>query len=145
MGWPSHLALLADACGRADRPEAGLAALEEALATVAETGEHSYEAELHRLKGELLAQIARRGGTQRGGSEARDCVRRAVDLAHRQGARSLELRAALSLARLDGTRRRDAGARRRLREVYASFTEGFDSPDLRAARSLVEPLPSRTD
>jgi adenylate cyclase len=145
MGRPSHLALLADACSRASRPEAGLAAVEEALATVEATGERSYEAELHRLKGELLGQIAERTRAKAGTrAEARDCLRRAVDVAHRQGARSLELRAALSLARLDGTRRRESEARRSLRELVASFTEGFETADLRAARSLLETPPSRS-
>jgi adenylate cyclase len=63
-------------------------------------------------------------------------------VARRQGARSLELRALVSLVHSDGTRRRDGEARRRLRELVASFTEGFETADLRAARSLLEARPA---
>jgi len=137
MGRPSHLALLADACGKASRPEAGLAAAAEALATLEDTGERSYEAEVQRLKGELLGQIAKgRGGDGASRAEAQDCLRRSIALAERQGARSLELRSLLSLVRLEGTRHRDTRARRRLRELAASFTEGFETADLRAATRL---------
>ena len=119
LGRPSHLALLAEAYAWAKRPEEGLRVLEEALATVSATGERSYEAELHRLKGELLHQLwnARRGRSREMG-EARDSLRHAADVARRQGARSLELRAAVSLVRLEGTRRRRSHARRLLRDVY---------------------------
>jgi adenylate cyclase len=138
IGRAAHLALLADACLHADRPDEGLAAVGEGLETVAATGERSYEAELHRLKGELLARRAAHGG---GGADAvRDVLRHALDVAHAQGTRSLELRAALSLARLEEGRRRES-ARRRLGEVYASFSEGFGTADLRAARSFLEGPP----
>jgi DNA-binding winged helix-turn-helix (wHTH) protein/predicted ATPase len=143
MGRPSHLALLADAHGRAGRPEDGLRVLEEALATVGETGERSYEADLYRLKGELLGQLERHAGREDGDGEAQECLRHAIDVAQRQGARSLELRAALALARLERTGRPATHARRRLREVYAWFTEGFGTADLAAARSLLEARPSR--
>jgi predicted ATPase len=132
-GRASHLALLADACLRADRADEGLAAVGEGLEIVTATCERSYEAELHRLKGELLA---RRAPPADGGA-VRDELRHALDVAHAQGSRSLELRAALSLARLEEGRRREP-ARRRLGEVYASFTEGFGTADLRAARSFLE-------
>jgi adenylate cyclase len=145
MGRPSHLALLADASAKAGRPEDGLRAVEEALATVAETGERSYEAELYRLKGEILAQLGGPEGQQADGeSEAHDCLQRAIDVARRQGARSLELRAALSLARLQRTGRRGAQGRRLLRDVYASFTEGFETADLMAARCLLDAPPPRS-
>ncbi|HVH06610.1 MAG TPA: hypothetical protein VNE71_11480, partial [Myxococcota bacterium] len=129
MGRPSHLALLAEAEGRAGRPEEALRVLDEALATVAQTGECSYEAELHRLKGELLSATGRE-------AEGRRCLEGALALARRQGARSLELRAALSLAGR-GRGRPRAADERRLRDVCASFTEGFETADLRAARSLL--------
>ena len=142
MGRPSHLALLADAHRRAARPEEGLRAIEEALATVHETWERSYEAELYRLKGELLlAKCARRSAERE--SEARQYLRHAIDLARRQGARSLALRAVLALARLERSGRRAAQARAELREVYASFTEGFECADLAAARSLLEARSAR--
>jgi predicted ATPase len=146
MGRPAHLALLAEACGKASRLEEGLAVVAEAAATVDDTGERSYEPELHRLKGELLGQIAPgRGGDGGSRTEARDCLQRAIALAQLQGARSLELRAVLSLVHLEGERRRDTPARRRLRELAASFTEGFDTADLRRAASLVAALPSQRD
>jgi DNA-binding winged helix-turn-helix (wHTH) protein/predicted ATPase len=131
MGRPSHLALLAEAYGRAKRHEEGLGAVDEALAIVASTGECAHEAELHRLKGELLGRTDRE-------SEAQACLRHAIDVAQRQGARSLELRAALSLVRMGrGGGRRAADDRRLLRDVCTSFTEGFDTADLRAARSVL--------
>jgi DNA-binding winged helix-turn-helix (wHTH) protein/predicted ATPase len=145
MGRPSHLALLAEASGKAGRPEEGLSALEEALAAVAETGERSYEADLYRLKGELLGQLAKRAGRKAAaGSGVEEWLERALDVARRQGARSLELRAALALAQLHRTGRRAAQSRRRLHEVHASFTEGFATADLLAARSLLEAEPGRS-
>jgi adenylate cyclase len=145
MGRPSHLALLAEAHGKAGRPQEGLQVVEEALATVAETGERAYEAELHRLKGELLAQLGPRAGRKDGSDgAAEECLRHAVAVARRQGARSLELRAALSLVRLDRTGRRATQARRLLRDAYASFTEGFDTADLAEARGLLEAQPARS-
>jgi predicted ATPase len=146
MGRPSHLALLADAHGKARQPEEGLRVLEEALAQVAETGESAYEAELYRLKGELLGQLAQRAGRKADvESQAQECVRQALAIARRQGARSPELRAALSLVRLQRTGRRATEARRLLREVYAAFTEGFETADLTAARSLLVERPSRSE
>jgi predicted ATPase len=146
MGRPSHLALLADAHCKAGRLEEGLRVVEEALATVAETGERSYEADLYRLKGELLGQLGQRaGGKAEVESEARECLRHAIEVARRQGARSLELRAALSLARLHRTGRHATKARRVLRDVYASFTEGLETADLTAARSLLDAQPSRSE
>ena len=127
MGRPSHLALLADACVQAERTDEGLAAIEEALAIVAATGECAHEAELHRLKGELLA----RAGDAAAGDA---CLRHALALARRQGARSLELRAALGLARRRRGGRRDGEDVRMLRELVASFGEGFETADLRDAR-----------
>lgn len=140
MGRPSHLALLADACARAHRFEEGLAAVAEALELVEATGERAFEAELHRLQGELLGQGAPGddGETRR---RAEACVQRAIAVARLQQARSLELRAVLSLVRLEGARRRDTRARRKLKELAASFAEGFDGADLRAAAHLVAEKP----
>ena len=144
MGRPSHLALLADANAKAKRPEEGLRVVEEALATVAETGECAYEADLYRLKGELLGQLGQRGERKAEvESEADECLRQAVAVARRQGARSLELRAALGLVHLHRTGRRATEARRLLHDVYASFTEGFETADLKAARSVLDAQASR--
>jgi adenylate cyclase len=137
MGRPAHLALLADACGRAGRPAEGLAVLEEALELMRDIGERSSEAELQRLEGELLAQLA--ASTQGDGgmrTRARESLQRAQALAHQQGAHAIELRALLGLARLAGRRRRDDAMRARLRELVGSYREGFDTADLREAMSL---------
>ena len=86
------------------------------------SGERRWEAELYRLKGELL--LARSGEHH---AEAEGCFRQALDIAHRQQAKSLELRAAMSLARLWQQQGRRYEARQLLAEVYGWFTEGFDT------------------
>ena len=96
---------------------------------VEQTGERLFEAELHRLRGEALRT------TGDPGAEA--AFLRARDVARRQSARSLELRAAASLARLYRDTRRAAKGRSLLAETLAGFTEGFDTPDLREARALL--------
>ncbi|MFG3595376.1 AAA family ATPase [Bradyrhizobium sp. RDI18] len=132
---PFYLALLAEASARAGEIEQGLNALAEAAAAVEETGERRWEAEIYRLIGELT--VARRGGD---GIEAEACFRRALDVARRQSARALELRTTASLARLW----RDQGKPRQshdlLAPVYGWFTEGFDTPDLREAKALLDAL-----
>jgi predicted ATPase len=95
--------------------------------------ERIWEAELYRLKGELLFESG-------GSSEAETCFRRSIEVARRQSAKSLELRATTSLARLlDQQRRRDE-ARRMLGESYGWFTEGFDTADLKDAKALLDTL-----
>jgi predicted ATPase len=128
-----YLALLAEALHAEGRAAEGLAVLAEAHALVAATGERFHEAELHRLQGELL--LASGGG----GAEA--SFREALAVARRQGARSLELRAAASLVRLARQRGDVAAARALLADAYGRFTEGFDTPDLREARALLDGLP----
>jgi predicted ATPase len=133
--WGSHFSgMIAEVCDEAGRIEGGLAAVTEGLAFVDETGERYYEAELHRLRGELVL-------LQHGASaftEADACFHRALEIARKQEARSWELRAAMSLVRLWQGRERHADARRVLSGVYATFTEGFDTKDLEDARSLLE-------
>jgi len=121
-----YLGLLAESLGRAGSPGEGLAALDEALALVERTGERLYEAELYRLRGELL--LEKHGPQTR--EEAVSSFRRASQVAHQQSARSLELRAAMSLVRL-------TGERQGLAELYGSFSEGLETPDLREARALL--------
>jgi predicted ATPase len=133
---PFHLALLAEALARQGRAAEGRAALAEALALSAATGERFWEAELHRLQGELLLPPAPAGPPEAGAAEA--CFRRALAVAGRQQARSLGLRAALSLARLCQRQGRGAEARPLLAEAYGWFTEGLDTPDLQEARALLE-------
>src|SRR5262249_48788211 len=131
---PYHLALLAEALGRAGQIEEGLGVLDEALALVHGTGEGFHGAELHRLRGEFLL----RHGTAEGACrEAEACFRQALTIARQQQAKSLELRAAMSLTRLYQEQGRQAEARPMLAECYDWFTEGFDTPDLREAKALL--------
>jgi predicted ATPase len=129
---PWHLAMLAEAYRQAGQMEAGLAALAEALTAVHNTGEHVYEAELYRLQGEfLLAGVAAHG------VEAETCFCQALDVARQQQAKSWELRAATSLARLWQQQGKVTEARALLAPVYGWFTEGFDTADLQDARALL--------
>jgi predicted ATPase len=128
------LALLAEACGRAGQVEEGLRTLEEALEVLQSTEDRFYEAEVYRLKGELLRQQARPDEAQ-----AETCLQQALDVARRQQAKSLELRAAMSLARLWQQGKR-AAAYDLLAPVYSWFTEGFDTADLQEAKTLLEEL-----
>jgi predicted ATPase len=130
-----YLALLAETLNNEGRTEEGLGALAEAHALARSTGERFHEAELHRLQGELLLSSVA-GGAAPDGAEA--CFRQAVAVSRQQGARSLELRAAMSLTRLCQRQGRQAEARPLLAETYAWFTEGFDTRDLREARTLLE-------
>jgi adenylate cyclase len=129
---PYYLALLAEGYGKAGQAEAGLPVLAEALAVVDAIEERYYEAELYRLKGELL--LARSAEQH---TEAETCFRQALDIARRQQAQSLELRAAMSLSRL----RQQQGKRcALLAPIYGWFTEGFDTADLQEAKALLEAL-----
>ena len=107
--------------------------LDEAFMFVDETDERYWEAELFRLKGELILQDGQI-------SSAEACLLRAIDIAQKQSAKSLELRAAMSLGRLWGEHGKRAKAKKLLEEVYDWFTEGFDTPDLIEAKTLLEEL-----
>ena len=132
-----HLALWAEAYRQGGQVEAGLPMLAEAFAHLNNTGERYYEAELHRLKGEcLLAQTDERCQER----EAEECFQRALAIARRQQAKSLELRAAMSLARLWQQQGQRTEARALLAPLYGWFTEGFDTADLREAKALLEEL-----
>ncbi len=134
--WRSHfLALLAEAYGKAEQVEAGLTTVVEALAFVERTEERFYEAELYRLKGELLLQQSPDNAT-----EAAACFHRALDISRNQAAKSWELRAATSLARLWQQQGKTAEAGELLAPVYNWFTEGFDTADLKDAKDLLEAL-----
>jgi adenylate cyclase len=138
---PYFLALLAKAYGEAGHAEQGLTALAEALAIVERTGERWWEAELYRVQGELLLQqTAGRGQQVQVEEEAEACFQQALDMAHRQQAQSLELRAVMSLCRLWQQQGKGAEARALLAPVYGWFTEGFDTADLQEARALLEAL-----
>jgi predicted ATPase len=129
---PYFLGLLADAYAQAGQVEAGLATLDEALAATQATGQRLVEAELYRLRGSLLLQTA---APQ---AEAEVMLQQALDVARRQEARSLELRAAMSLSRLWREQGKRQNAYDLLAAVYAWFTEGFDTADLQEAKALLE-------
>ena len=142
--YPSFLCYLADQLNKAQQIEEGLAVISRAL-TCAEKTEEGYTlAELHRIKGELLlnstglwqaGKLPRDSSVLSTLSEARACFSEALTVAKRQGARSWELRAALSMHRLDlmlGN-----SDHMQLAEIYSSFTEGFDTADLKQARALL--------
>ncbi|MGE0825999.1 MAG: hypothetical protein AB7G75_15370, partial [Candidatus Binatia bacterium] len=170
-GQPYHLALLAEAYGKAGQVEEGLIALTEALEVTRKTDEHWYEAELYRLKGELTLQSKTSLGQVKTGQdtsentaprplvpdpqgEAEACFFKAIAIAQRQQAKSLELRAVMSLVRLRQQQASEAGSRnthhvshtrlaeahKLLSDVYNWFTEGFDTQDLQEARSLLDEL-----
>jgi predicted ATPase len=129
------LALLAEAYGEVGQTEEGLTVLAEALAVADKTGERYWEAELYRLKGELLLVLSAEKHT-----EAESCFRQALDIARHQEAKSLELRAATSLSRLWQRQGKGAEAQQLLVPIYGWFTEGFDTVDLRKAKALLEAL-----
>jgi predicted ATPase len=135
-----HLPLLAAAYAKAGRAEQGLAVLSEALALVDKTGTHVIEAELYRLKGELTLLSTVHGPKSQVAKEAEEHFHKAIEIARRQQAKSWELRAATSLARLWQQQSKQAEAHRMLFEVYHWFTEGFDTKDLQEAKALLEEL-----
>jgi hypothetical protein len=126
------LCVLAEMCHEAGQPAEG----RRALASIAETNRQAFLApEVRRLEGELLLQE-----TASNADEAERRFRTALDVARRRSEKSLELRGVTSLARLLASRGRRDEARRELAEIYAWFTEGFDTRDLRAAKALLTEL-----
>ena len=117
-----------------DAPEAE-ALLTEQLRQIEVTDERWFEAELHRLTGERLLCLSAQEQPK-----AESCFRRAIDIARQQNARSWELRAASSLARLWRDQGKWSKARDLLAPVYGGFTEGFDTPDLKEAKALLDEL-----
>jgi predicted ATPase len=132
---PYFLALLAEASSQAGQPEAGLTVLAEAVTLVAATEERWWEAEVYRLQGVLLLQLSLPDVPQ-----AEACFQRALDVARCQQAKALELRAALSLARLWQGQGQPTAARQLLEEIYDWFTEGFDTADLQEAQAVLAEL-----
>ena len=131
-----YLGLLASTHGKVGQPEVGLALLEEALAKVNTNDERWPEAELHRLRGELLLQESFPKKAQ----EAEASFLQALNVAQRQHAKSPELRAAMSLSRLWQQQGKQTQARELLSGVYDWFTEGFDTADLQDAKKLLMAL-----
>jgi predicted ATPase len=130
-----YLALLAEVLRNHGQVEEASRLLDEALVIADRTDERLFEAELHRLRGEVLSTAGRVAST-----EIEVCFRKALDVARRQGARALELRAALSLCRLCQNGSRHDEARLLLAEVYDRFAEGFSTPDLKEAKGLLDTL-----
>jgi predicted ATPase len=127
--------LLAEVQGRAGRAAVGLDLASEAVDQAGRTEVHWIEADLHRLRGELLLALPE---PERPAAEA--CFLRALAVAREQGARLWELRAATSLARLWRDQGRSGEAREPLARAYGWFTEGFEMPDLREAKTLLDEL-----
>jgi predicted ATPase len=132
---PYYLAFLAAAYGKVGQAGEGLTLLGEALVAVHKTGERFYQAELYRLKGELL--LVRSAEHHR---EAEACFHQALLVARHQQAKASELRAAMSLSRLWQQQGKRAAAHQLLTPLYDWFTEGFDTPDLREAKALLAAL-----
>jgi predicted ATPase len=164
---PYYLACLAETYEQIGQAEEGLNVLTEAVARVGDTEEREYEAELYRLKGTLtlkqsgvrgpeseeksrvgiahhdvtVAEAGTVGGAHpTGEEEAEVCFLRAIEIARKQQAKSLELRAVTSLSRLWQQQGKKEESRRMLAEIYNWFTEGFDTADLKEAKVLLEEL-----
>jgi predicted ATPase len=129
------LRYLAEARGKAGQVEEGLTVIAEAERFVTESGEHEYEAEVHRVKGELL--LAQSPSNE---EDAEASFQKTLDVARQQSAKLWELRAARSLARLWQQQGREDEARELLAPVYDWFTEGFDTRDLKEAKALLDEL-----
>jgi TolB-like protein/predicted ATPase len=134
LGRSRYLALLGEACGATGQLAEGLSLLAEALDFAEQSGDRFFEAEIYRLRGELLLQSE---ATQ---AEVEECFHQAIKVAQRQEAKSLELRAVMSLARLWQRQGKITEARQMLAEIYGWFTEGFDTADLKEARALLDEL-----
>jgi DNA-binding winged helix-turn-helix (wHTH) protein/predicted ATPase len=157
IGEVSYQMLLADAYAEMGQVEKGRQALVAAFAALERTEERTYEAELYRLKGQLALQLRQVESKSRAShgqvedphsafrvphlaAEAEACFHQAVEIARRQSAKSLELRAVMSLSRLWHHQGKSAEAACKLEEIYNWFTEGFDTADLREAKSLLAEL-----
>jgi class 3 adenylate cyclase/predicted ATPase/tRNA A37 threonylcarbamoyladenosine biosynthesis protein TsaE len=132
---PVWLALLAEACRECGDYRGAVRALDEALVLISRSGEHWYEPEVLRLKGEMMLALS---PDDRGGAQG--CFERALAIARQQAARSWELRIAVSLGRLWQRHGRAEDARQLLAPILGWFTEGADTPDLTVARELLESL-----
>jgi adenylate cyclase len=131
---------LAEAYARAGHLDQGMIALTQAQTFLDKSGERWWQSELHRIKGELAIRRARPLSDDR--PQAEECFQRALTVSRAQSAKSLELRAATSLARLWQKDGKQNEAQRMLSEIYGSFSEGFDTADLRDAKVLLEQIQS---
>ncbi len=142
--WQSFwLGLLAEVCTAAGEIDQAMESIAQALAHAEQTGERFYEAELYRVKGELTISQSNRADDRlpvQPDTQAETCLRHAIEIARRQQAKSLELRATTSLARLLRETGPPNEARSMLAEIYNWFTEGFDTADLKDAKALLDEL-----
>jgi len=130
-----HLALIATALGKVSRFDEAFRTIDESFPIIDRTGQRHYEAEVHRLKGELL-----RAQSATNAAQAEKSFSTAIEISRKQHAKSWELRAITSFARLLAMQRKRDKARTMLAEIYGWFTEGFDTPDLKDAKSLLDEL-----
>ncbi|HQR38466.1 MAG TPA: hypothetical protein PLF26_08695, partial [Blastocatellia bacterium] len=151
---PHFLGLQAEALGRSGQAEEGLQVADDALEMAHRTGEGYYQAELYRIRGQLLlmrrkGRSVSRAATGPGNvrvaepaaiAEAEGCFNQSIKIAQQQGATSWELRATMNLARLRQRQGRCEEARSLLARIYDRFTEGFETADLRDATSLLAEL-----
>ena len=137
---PYYLALLAEAHGKLRQGKEALSLIAEAQATMNNSRECWWEAELYRLRGELMFEFAADQHSDTENQEAEMLLQKAVDVALHQKALSLELRAAMTLSRLWQKQGKEAEARQVLTRVYGGFSEGFDRADLLSAKSLLSEL-----
>lgn len=140
LGRPTFLGILADVYGRLGRTDEALATVDEALALAERTGLHYWDAELHRLKGALRLGARPARASAANEREAEACFLEGIEIARRQEAKTLELRAATGLARLWGRQGKVRDARALLADVFGWFREGFETPDLLEAKALLDEL-----
>jgi adenylate cyclase len=137
---PGHSALLAEFYLKAGQFDEAIRSVEEGLAIRKKTGDSAYAAELYRIKGEVLTCEVRRNHWRANIPQAEECFRQAIHTARRQYAKSLELRAIMSLCSVWQKIGKKKEAKTKLAKIYGWFTEGFDTPDLKAAKELLTRL-----
>jgi len=142
--YSSYVVLLTEVYRKVGRTDEGLRVITEELARVQKLDLRFYEAELHRIKGELL--LAQEGKSEKAKGkteevlEAEACFQKALEIAQSQRAKTLELRAVMNLSRLRQQQGKKEVARQMLSEIYGWFTEGFDTADLKEAKAMLEEL-----
>jgi predicted ATPase len=141
MHAPWFCTTLAEIYGALGQIDTAFSLLRAATSVMTQTNERFYEAETHRIMGELLFHQARKDrGSQPDGAGFEDRFLEAITIARKQGARTLELRAATGLSRCWQSEGREADARHLLTPIYDTFTEGFDTDDLQQAAALLKEL-----
>lgn len=133
--FPVYFDMMAEACQVLHQPERGLTELEDGFALANSSGIHYWDAELNRRKGALLLEASVENS-----AEAEACFLKALEIARQQGTKSLELRSAINISRLWQSQGRAEDARELLSGISGWFTEGTDTPDLKAATELIENL-----